>query len=595
MDRRLSSKVQLHFEDGSNTLSKYHPSYSLIINSVDVSNYLTNLTLERGITHTIPQFDLTLSNWKDKYSSGASPFLWGQNVSLTVDNTALLNGFIDHLNPIEKKETQEGYTLKITGRDSAGALQDVLANKYVYAKPADTLLDEIVALYADLKGTDDPAITKASGNTDPSHTIYFTKQWKNVSMWQMLLDEAVSLGAPVDVGGQDEYFDFYVDANRKLYFEPVGTRNSNIDLSTALEWTLKEYHVDALPVKNDLFLWGDDNSGTIPLQMTPGYVEGSGSNRHDPWTEGNAADYKAGTNINGTIADTSYGAVIGTQSIFMQFKIPKTGSDPTTEGYFYMNFPFPDDASKWPSQDPGGALNTYNMGVFNETPKTSLDERMGEISAIGFFVCPYNPSPSVPSINFRLEVKDGTTPTTIATAEQTITVGDPAVQADWTYVQFPFGPSAGIGQNETYTIVTPTTAGTTFDWTNVAEVRFKVFSIGTLLNPQLFYLYFDGFRFIKPLVAHFKSSLTGSRWRPQDSQMKTVTNYPQLLEYAAAMCHNTENPQQYYQIENIGRVDIPPGSKFTFDSKTLLARKLHYEMSKDGWIVKLEGWEATPT
>jgi hypothetical protein len=64
--------------------------------------------------------------------------------------------------------------------------------------------------------------------------------------------------------------------------------------------------------------------------------------------------------------------------------------------------------------------------------------------------------------------------------------------------------------------------------------------------------------------------------------------------WAQVVLENLMNPQQYYDITNIGRADIPAGYTFTSEAKTLLAREVNYLLSKDqGWLITVKGFEQT--
>ena len=551
-------------------LTKFRPSFSLIIGGVNVSHDLLDLTLDAMVTNAAPQFNLLIDNRRGIYNSLKEL----DTVVLTVDSVPLINGRIDTINySLEKPPTGQGRTLPIHGRGAFGALCDVVANKCIRDLPADAAVDEVLGLYNSLKLSKDPVIYMNS-NRAPSGAR-LTYQWTAKSIQEMLFDISTFLGAPVAFGGVATYYDFYVTPSLGLVFEPSGYRDSGINLGSPVDYEKKDRLVDSLPIKNDVWITGDEVSGCIPLEMMPGYGIQSATERRDPWTEGNAVDFKYGPNV-ASIGDSPTQKQIGNQSIWIYMRIPKAPGEPDSYAYFYMRFPFPDDGSKWPSQDPAGGLNALNM--------TRLHETMGEISAIGFFLYPSH------GTTFLIEVVDGTTPTTIASETMSL-------QGEtWQYFQWPFGPASGIGAKKDYTIVDPDPVeypDTVFDWLNIAEIRFKFIEFGFEEEPVLLDCYFDGFRFIKPLVAHWVSG-AATTFRPLFQSANELTTYGLARAYAYAICQERCEPQAYYELKNLARIDIPPGSKFVLDSKSLVARSIKYRMNKlTGWNVEMEGWEAT--
>ena len=52
--------------------------------------------------------------------------------------------------------------------------------------------------------------------------------------------------------------------------------------------------------------------------------------------------------------------------------------------------------------------------------------------------------------------------------------------------------------------------------------------------------------------------------------------------------------QHYYDFENLGRVDIPIGYKFSLEGVQMLMREMSYVFSKDeGWTIKGRGFLQT--
>jgi hypothetical protein len=77
-------------------------------------------------------------------------------------------------------------------------------------------------------------------------------------------------------------------------------------------------------------------------------------------------------------------------------------------------------------------------------------------------------------------------------------------------------------------------------------------------------------------------------------QATNIAKYDLAKIYAQALLENLMTPQRYYDFENLGRVDIPIGYKFSFEGVEVLMREENHEMSKDtGWIIKGKAFEAT--
>jgi hypothetical protein len=253
---------------------------------------------------------------------------------------------------------------------------------------------------------------------------------------------------------------------------------------------------------------------------------------------------------------------MGSQSFRLVFSNIVMGG----RGYFYMSFPF---NTKWPAQDPYGGMNTYN--------DVDLTETMGEINAIGYFV--RNPA----TLGHLVEVVDGNG--LIAQSEQVSLEGAEVAKwfvPVWKYVQLPFGPAANYKTMS---------EGDQFEWANVSEIRFVFY--GPNLSAHVgIELFFDGLRFIKPLVVHRGASSVTNRTHVASETW--INNYKNGKIWAQALLETMQNPQQYYDLINIGRADIPVGQKVTAEGKELLVRELRCQFAKDtGWVITLRAFEAT--
>lgn len=528
----------------------------------DLSGDLIRAEIEDAITNRVPGFTIDIDSRFDKWD----PLLWNDPITLSIDGQGILRGRIDI--PDRGVEKAQGRILTLNGRGDAGALEDIQASIHVVNMTPKDIVNKIMNAYSAMRYSADPNITVQSNLAPDDITMGFL--WKRKGLWAMLRDVSDALGAPIALGGKDEFFDFYVDVTDGFYFEPIGNRDSAVSIPANLETMRRHRIIDSLPVKNDIWVWGNESAGTIPLEMQVGYNGGVGDDRTDPWTEGNAADYKKGAGVD-IIADSS-DHVIGSQSIAVT-TITILG---TEKGYWYMPFPFgapyPPGGSKWPSQDPAGGLNCYN--------ETKMDETMGEINAIGFFM------KADDALNLGIEVKDGTTG---VTAMGDSVRYDPGfvIWPDWNYVQLPFGPSAGFKPTK------PSAPTDVVDWSNIAEVRFAFTNYPWGLG--VFIIWIDGLRFIKPLVVRCPQvPASPATRRIQIEPVSNIASYALAKIYGNSVLENLMTPQHYYDFDNLGRVDIPVGYKFSLEGVQMLMREMSCIFSKDeGWIIKGRGFLQT--
>ena len=514
--------------------------------------------VRRSITNQTGRFELEVDDRFDKWNAKQ----WNNSVIIVIDGTRVFKGRMDEL--VRDVDKKTGKVFPVSGRCDGGALQDIITSKHYVNQDVNGIISDILSTYNDLKYSGDPAISTGSILPSPG-TISMSFQFKRKSLWNMLEDIANALGAPATLGGLDTYHDFYVEPFDAFYFEPVGQRSSGVNLGGigGVEIKKRKWTIDSLPVKNDVWVWGDGMAGTIPLQMQTGYA-GAGI-RQDPWTEGNASDFLKGTGVD--IITTDADCLIGSTSI----KIITLSILAHERGYWYMPFPFgapyPPGGSKWAGQPPRAVLNTYN--------ETTLTETMGEIAALGFFY------KTDTAHNLLIEVKD--LDGVLAQSEGIrIEKGVNWYAPAWNYIQLPFGPSAN------YKNMSDKDA---LDWTSIQEIRYVFYNypygLGTIQCLM------DGFRFIKPLVVNNAQGGATTR-RIHPVQESTLSTYDMAKNWAQVVLENLMNPQQYYDITNIGRADIPAGYTFTSEAKTLLAREVNYLLSKDqGWLITVKGFEQT--
>jgi len=546
-------------------LTRYKPTFSLMSGANDLSGDLIRAEIEDAITNRVPGFMIDIDSRFDKWD----PLLWNDPITLSIDGQGILRGRIDI--PDRGVEKAQGRILTLNGRGDAGALEDIQASIHVVNMTPKDIVNKIMNAYSAMRYSADPNITVQSNLAPDDITMGFL--WKRKGLWAMLRDVSDALGAPVALGGKDTFFDLYVDVTDGFYFEPIGNRDSAVSIPANLETIRRHRIIDSLPVKNDIWVWGNESAGTIPLEMQVGYNGGVGDDRTDPWTEGNAADYKKGLGVD-IISDEPTEHVIGSQSIRITTLVIMSNQ----RLYWYMPFPFgapyPPGGSKWPGQDPAGGLNCYN--------ETKMDETMGEINAVGFFIkCDT-------AFNLCLEVKDGTTGATAAGESVRYEPGMNFLFPPWNYVQRPFGPSAGFKPTN------PTAPPTEMvDWANIAELRFVVYNypygMGTIN------IFFDGFRFIKPLVVRCPQvPASPATRRIQIEPVSNIASYALAKIYGNSVLENLMTPQHYYDFDNLGRVDIPVGYKFSLEGVQMLMREMSCIFSKDeGWIIKGRGFLQT--
>jgi len=557
-------------------LTRYAPSFSVQIAGYEASQDTFKVTARTAVTNLLGDFELQIDNRFGRWTGGSGGIYnvqWNDPVVITLDGNQVFKGRVDKPDDHVDK-TSEGFVLKLTGRDDArrtnGALQDIVTSLHFVNQDVNSIVTQIINTYNSMKYAADPTINIAS-ILPAAGTLNMTFLWRRKSLWTMLGEIADQLGAPVALGGLNTFYDFYVDQFDGFYFEPVGQRSTGVNLGGIgnPEVKVRDYYKDSLPVKNDIWAWGQNSAGMIPLEIQPGWQ----ATRADPWTENNSSDYGVGPIGGGigsiTLSDDSGTKIMGSYSIKIAGVV---ASNPLGSIRFYWYMPFPFGGTKWPGQPPGGALNSYN--------ETSLTETMGEINGIGFFMRTDTP------IDFLIEAKDGTN--SILADSQQVHI-DPGgwfsnwLNPEWVPVSIPFGPSAG------YKIVT--SGVDSFDWSNVAEIRYVAYAngIGTIN------IWFDGFRFFKPLVANKAlAAPSPATRRTQIVQATQVTSYLLLALYAQSILENQMYPQQYYEVTNIGRNDLKAGQTVGLEGKTVVIRELDYSFEKAaGWEIEGKFWEQT--
>ena len=529
---------------------------------------------DQAVTNRAPQFNIDLDNRFEKW---ASVLDWNDPILMSIDGAGILSGRIDDFdNGLEKRD---GRLLNITGRGNAAALEDIVTSMHIVHMSAHDIVDKIINTYNAMKYAGDPAISIES-NLAPTD-IYFTFQWRRRNFWQDLKDVSDSLSAPVELGGNDTFYDYYVTPANGFRFEPVGYRSSGVSIPLGKETIKRRYLLESLPVKNDVWIFADPSQGTIPLTMQIGYNGGEGDDRTDPWTEDNPQDFSL---YSIDIATTDPDHVIGEKSIkFITFVI--FGTD---RFYWDLQFPYANAVWPWAAQEPKGHLNTYN--------EEQLREAMGEWNAVGFFIKTDTP------FSMCMEVKDGKADPCYACSESVrLDQGSGALAwlfPEWHYVQLPFGPSANYKPSEW--AEGSKKDQTNIDWSDITEIRWVGYNypygVGTIQ------ILFDGLRFIKPLVVNQKQEGAATR-RVHFADMTNISQYGDIREepylspyklatiYARSVLENLVDPNRYYDFENVGRTDIPVGYTFNLEEKSLVMREETYTFSKDeGWKISGNGY-----
>jgi len=543
-------------------MGRYVPTFALTSGANDLTKEVLLIEVQDAVTGTVPTGRFDISNRNEKWAAlkGNDP------ISLEIDDVPIFLGRLDA--PESGMNKKGARILSLTGRGNAGALEDIVSSIHVDNMTPAAIVVTIYNEYINRKLSGDPSITIESNlaPNDPGILI-MNFLWKRKNFWAMLQDLATQLGAPAILGGDGQFYDFYVTPTNGLVFEPVGHRDSEITIPESIETLKAARTIDSLTVKNDIWVWGDQGAGTLPLQMQVGYV-GAGI-RQDVWTENNAADYLPGDHVAGAgIQNDGVTKKFGSYSI----KIPFSAIGGGERGYWYMPFPFgapyPPGGSKWPAQPPGDRFNTFN--------ETSMTESMGEISGIIFSIR------NAVTLDFLLEVVDENDYLVQSESShlEGATIGN-WFNPEWKTLQLPFGPSASYKSMDPLQI---------FNWAAVKQIRFCVYKTPSIMG---FDVWFDGLAFIKPLVVAIQEAGATSR-RTKIKQASTVSTYPQAKTFGRAILENEYTPQTYRNIENLGRVDVPIGSKFKIGTTELIMREATYTMTKStGWIISGLAWEAT--
>jgi hypothetical protein len=531
------------------------------------------------------------------------PLHWNDTLTLKVDTATRFIGRIDSLTPPEEKA--QGRILTVKGRHTgSAALEDYVANLQVTGTPED-IVAAIIARYTSMKGatyTADPAITIITNSAPDDITMAF--DWRRKSFWKMLYEVQEALGAPVAEGGKDEFYDFFLDPGTvgDFYFLPMGSLDSAVTIAANTELLKANRIIDGLPVKNEIFLWCNAAGGAVPYEMEEGWNETQAVpviGLTDPWTEGNASDYSSGVGLGGsvTVEDHTYTAgELATDDIGIGLKcirIHGTTSplNNTAEQYAYWGMKF----------NHGEAFHTKLDGFTNQDPhdmlnlanETHMDESMGEVSAVRFYLKDLKNPITTGSFDwtgwvgwqFWLECVDAYDNVVRSGQMGATATSGPIywLTQKWAHPTISIGPTVGNWSQKT---------GASFDWAAVKELKFIIGGKKAALD-----FYFDGFKFVKPLIAQ-------ARYVSGDSYEKTcrsiviakekIANYQAALLTAQGLLEGQKRPNVYWNFEDIGRTDIPSGYTFNLGSTELLMRDQKWSMTKEGgWLVSATALEQT--
>lgn len=544
-------------------MGRFTPTFAFTSGTNDLTKDTLLIDIQDAVTNKVPTCRFDVNNRNNKWGSILA---WNDPLLLTIDDTTKFRGRLD--NPEDSTESKrKGRILSSSGRGDAGALEDVVSSIHIDNMTPAAVVTTIMNEYNSRKLSGDPTITIESclAPNDPAGLL-MDFLWKRKNLLTMLQDVATQLGAPEGLGGEGKFYDFYLNPiTDGLIFEPIGHRNSAVIIPEDSETLKKTRILDSLTVKNEIWVWGDQAAGTLPLQMQVGY-SGPGI-RQDLWTENNASDYLAGDSVVG-IQNDSATKKFGSYSIRILFSAIGSGN----RGYWRMPFPFgapyPPGGSKWPAQPPGSLFNTFN--------ETGMTETMGEISGIIFSIR------NAISLDFLLEVLDehNNAVQSQSTRCEGATIGN-WFTPEWKTIQLPFGPSAS------YKIMEPSQ---TFDWAAVKEIRFCIYNTPTIMGLDV---WFDGLAFLKPLVVRVTDPTATTR-RTSIEAATAISDYIFAKALGNSILENQLKPQIYRNLENLGRIDIPVGSKFKLGATELLMREETYKMTKStGWIITGLAWEAT--
>jgi hypothetical protein len=549
------------------TSGRFAPELSLTVAGTEVKDDINALICDFSVTDQAQAIEFDLSNLADKYAA----FVPFDDIILKLNAVQKFYGRVDSCVPDFSKPGAR--ILKVKGRQiAAAALTDIVPSLQFVDQHPSEIVEGIIDSYNDLKGSSDPAITIGL-NLAPDDTN-MTVRWQRKSHWKMLQELQEALGGPVAEGGHDEFFDFWIRPATlgTFCFEEAGHEDSGITIPDNVEVTKAKRVIDATPVKNDIWLWCNSQAGRIPLEMQLTYLTGLA----DTWTEGNAADYDLSGSPIATPSATptdEYDAdyvQVGSSSIYILG--PALFLNLVPERITWkLTFPKAGTGVVWPAQDPGGHFNAYN--------EVSMSESMGEFVACKFWL------KAAAEFDILMQCIDSAGVIAYSPSYHYKNNWLPALAADWVNPIFPFGPSAN------WNVVSATKPPPVFDWSDIVEIAWvTIHGILASGSPEI---WFDALEFIKPLVVNAYSTTDAVR-KSIHVAKDGIATYSAARLIANALLEEQVKSQVYWDMEEIGRDDIPSGSKFTLGSTELLMREQRWQFVKDsGWVLTGKAWEKT--
>jgi len=648
-------------------MSEDAPAYSLLLNGNDAYDYFTKLTTNRFVRQQVGNFSIEVDDDLFQQWAGLDKY---QVVEFSINDTLIFKGRIDRINRRYQKSTSGGYLTTISGRDDGGALQDtVISGAYtdwlpgtyigdaiVSSTPAN-ILNDIVSKYNSRKGSNDPSITLGTVEFSDTQNYSYRFSYDRENAWQAieLLCEAVE--AKYGNTSSPVFLDYWVDENDKLNLTPTGYIVDDIDAGDYGGGYLKirDWTVDALPIKNDVWVYGAPAGAFLPLTADPYWVQVNGGVLNYAYTNATASQwfgkivtpvstvptiqsviqpwlYKT-INPGPIVTDTGItisnstniplSSPIGDQSIQVHI-------DPLAIAEGVLDAPLQTGSSGWLSAasviwsmrfDPDNYGDGPWIGLcqqprdhFNFHNNTYMNETMGEVNGFYATVQVVQPGSWLNLLDQFLgignsfacdifcEAVDGqpwpmkmASPLAHYSASNFLSNFEAnALPSGWATLFWPLGPTAGgtLG---------PTNQGGFqtgfFNWDDVQEIHFGVnlnfFTAFPLFAP--FDIYFADLYFTKQIVAQRKPVPTDTT-RTSIVTDTTIPNYLFASNRATAYGLSLALPQSYIDYDIFGRPDLQVGHVFTAEGIQLLIREATTTVVKNkGYGVHVKAWKELGT
>ena len=358
------------------------PTYELLVNGNDAADYFTSLTTDRAVRQQIGKFNLIMSDWQFKK--------WGANIAeyepviFSIDSIPIFKGRIDKINQRYEKSTSPdgGFLTSISGRDDAGALQDTfISGAYTdilttsgdpasyfmdgtYKQPTpENILTDILAKYALAKGTEDPDITQGTIHFHNDNNHLFRLNYDRIGAWAAIEQLCQAVEAMYARTTNPLFLDYWLDENDALQLTRTGELvDSSVDIGNygGKFIKIRDWTYDVLPIKNDVWVFGDPAGCMLPLVSDPYYATVQGINQSYPWVNGAASSWFgeviAPLNLAFTIQDI---LTILWAAIFPHlYKLINPGPIATSQGITISN-----NSSIVPSSASGSSLQIHvDMG-----------------------------------------------------------------------------------------------------------------------------------------------------------------------------------------------------------------------------------------